>query len=257
MSENDRLKREIRIEITKREELHRSLQTQRPALESLQAENARLTNIKSMDDNIIARRDRKIAELKAELDVERTKRVAADQRAAEAEKTTQEGEESRGREIQAAVEEAKHASVHAEILRTSHQQLSREYRQRIATTTKSLRELNEDKEEDRKRLAKLDVVNGMMKKEAERMRRLFADMSALVAKMEEEQRNKVEELESECKRIRDEARRGERENREVKSQMVEVVGRMRWVMQLEKNAVGRIDSPPPSPEDYNRKGTEE
>ncbi|KAG9887124.1 hypothetical protein KCU94_g16847, partial [Aureobasidium melanogenum] len=167
MAENDRLKREIKAEAAKREELQRTANAQKPRLEALQAENARLSHCKAVDESVIKRRDRKIEDLKAELDIERQKRESLEHRVEEAERKMGEYQEHSNKEVQQAVEEAKHATTHASILETSHRQLSSEYRQRIAAANKQLRELSDDREEDRKRLIKLDVVNHQMRQESE------------------------------------------------------------------------------------------
>ena len=248
MAENDRLRREIRSEIAKREELQRSVQTQKPKLESLQAENSRLTNIKTMDDSVIMRRDRKIEELKNELEVERKKREALEGRAEEAERQRDQYEEHSNKELQAANEQAKHATAHADILQTSHKQLSTEYRQRTATIHKALRDLNEDKEEDRKKLAKLDVVTNQMRQESEKMRKVYGELLDVWERFDEEKTSQLEGLEDDVRRLKANAAEKETDNLHLWQEMQEAMGRMRWVMGLETlKKAGSIDSPPPSP----------
>lgn len=248
MAENDRLKREIRAEIAKREELQRNLQTQKPQLDILKAENSRLANIKAIDDNIVARRDRKIQELKAELEVERQKRESYENRAQEAEQQRDEHMDASKKELQTASEEAKHASAHASILQTSHAQLSKEYRQRIATTTKDLRDLAEAREEDRRRLAKLDVVTDQMRLESERMRKVNAELLTVWRRFENETTTQVEELEDDARRLKENAAERDRSNRELYEQMQDVMGQMKWVMRIDQlQNDGLMASPPPSP----------
>lgn len=246
MSENDRLKREHRSTTAKCEEVTRALEATKPALDALRAENSRLTNIKSMDDNIIARRDRKIAELKAEIEVEKQKRLAAESRAAEADRAREDGDELSRKQLQAALEEAKHATTHADILKTSHQQLSREYRTRFASTTKNLRELTDDREEDKKKLVKMDVVVNMMKKELERTRKQHQDYLVVSSKLEEAKTEKIEELEQEAVHMRQLVGKREEENLKLTEDMVETLGRMKWLMQIHKARESAV-SPPPSP----------
>ncbi|GAB7342405.1 hypothetical protein MBLNU457_g0619t1 [Dothideomycetes sp. NU457] len=246
MSDNDRLKREHRSTSAKCEEVTRALEATKPALDALRTENSRLTNIKSMDDNIIARRDRKIAELKAEIEVERQKRLAAESRAAEADRAREDGDELSRKQLQAALEEAKHATTHADILRTSHQQLSREYRTRFASTTKHLRELTDDREEDKKKLVKMDVVVNMMKKELERTRKQHQDYLVVSSKLEEAKSDKIEELEQEAVHMRQLVGKREEENLKLTEDMVETLGRMKWLMQMQMARESAV-SPPPSP----------
>jgi len=248
MAENDRLRREMKAEIAKREELQRSLQTQKPKLEGLQAENARLTNIKTMDDNIISRRDRKIEELRKELDVEKSKRESLGRQAEEADRRRQALEESSRQDILAATEKERHASTHADILQTSHERLATEYRQRTATIHKSLKELHEEKEQDRRKLAKMDVVTNQMRQEAERMRKANAEIMSAWNKLDSEKTSQVEELEDDVRHLKGVAAEKERKNELLSQAMEDVLGQMRWVMRLEKlKADGGLTSPPPSP----------
>ncbi|KAI4719475.1 hypothetical protein E4T48_04293 [Aureobasidium sp. EXF-10727] len=248
MAENDRLKREIKAEAAKREELQRTSNAQKPRLEALQAENARLSHCKAVDESVIKRRDRKIEDLKAELDIERQKRESLEHRVQEAERKMGEYQEHSNKEVQQAVEEAKHATTHASILETSHRQLSSEYRQRIAAANKQLRELSDDREEDRKRLTKLDVVNHHMRQESEKARKLYNELLAASDKYREEKDSEVDLVLGDVKQLK-----GGINHREVKlertlEEMQEVTNRMKWLMNMHKvNSENGVNSPPPSP----------
>ena len=246
MAENDRLRREMKAEMAKMEELQRTLANQKPRLEALQADNTRLTNIKSMDDNIILRRDRKLTELKAEVLAERTARQAAESRAQDAEQQRDLALDANRHELQQEREKARHATVHAEILQTSHAQLSREYRTRIATSTKSLRELGQARDEDRKRLARLDVVCGQMRQEAERMRSLHADLHNAVQRGETQRAADAERQRTEAERVIGAAASREAENEALGLEMRTVLDKMNWAIRME-HTYGHATSPPPSP----------
>ncbi|PSK42149.1 hypothetical protein B9Z65_4063 [Elsinoe australis] len=247
MAENDRLRREIKAEITKREELGRAVSTAKPKLEKLEAENARLVNIKGMDDGIIRRRERKIEEMRVELEVERKKREEAERRANDAERERDETAEVGRKELAMVREEARHASVHAEILQTSHGQLAKEYRQRIAGLNKSLRDLEGQKEEDRKRLARLDVVAGQMRGETERMKKMHSDLIGVWQKFESAKNLEVESIEDGARKMSVGLAEKEEETLKLAEDMVEVMGRMKWVINLDSLEKG-AHSPPLSPE---------
>lgn len=248
MAENDRLRREMRAEITKREELQRSMQNQRPKLEGLQTENSRLSNAKAMDDNIIKRRDRKIEELRTELSIERRKRETFQQQAQEAERRRENHEEDTNEKLQQAAEEAKHAMTHASILETSHKQLAAEYRQRTATINKTLKHLLDDKAENVKKLAKLDIVTDQMRQESERLRKIHSDMLAVWEKFEGDKHDDVETLMNDLRQLKDKDSERERWNQRLWDDMRDVMGQMKWIMTLKKHAnENGIASPPPSP----------
>ncbi|KAG9654527.1 hypothetical protein KCU64_g7148, partial [Aureobasidium melanogenum] len=248
MAENDRLKREIKAEAAKREELQRTANAQKPRLEALQAENARLSHCKAVDESVIKRRDRKIEDLKAELDVERQKRESLEHRVQEAERKMGEYQEHSNKEVQQAVEEAKHATTHASILETSHRQLSSEYRQRIAAANKQLRELSDDREEDRKRLIKLDVVNHQMRQESEKARKLYNELVVASDKYKTEKDSEVDLVLGDVKALKGSISHRELALESTLEEMHEVMNRMKWLMNMQKvNSENGVNSPPPSP----------
>ena len=248
MTENDKLKREIKAEAAKREDLQRTANAQKPRLEALQAENARLSHCKAVDESVIKRRDRKIEDLKAELDVERQKRESLEHRAQEAERKMGEYQEHSNKEVQLAIEEAKHATTHASILETSHRQLSSEYRQRIAAASKQLRDLNEDREEDRKRLIKLDVVNHQMRQESEKARKLYNELLASSDRYREAKDSEVDLVVGDVKELKGGINHREVVLESTLEEMHETLNRMKWLMNMHKvNSENGVNSPPPSP----------
>lgn len=255
MTEVDRLKRELKSEIAKREELQRASQTQKEKVEALHAENAILTNAKTMDENMIKRRDRKLEEFKAELSVEKQKRECLEARVQESERRREEQEQKGNEQLQRLMEEAKLASTSAAIYQTSHKQLKEEYAQRIASSHKQLRELYDKREEDlrlrdtdRRKMVKIDVVNGQMCQELEKTRKAYAEMFASQEQYRRQKDAEVEDLAKELEVLRENDRRRERDFSAEMEEMRETVGRMKWVMAVKKMAdENGIHSPPPSP----------
>jgi Skp family chaperone for outer membrane proteins len=141
--------------------------------------------------------------------------------------------EEKNRNIQTLTESTKHAIVHAEILETSHKQLSAEYRARFEASKKDLTALREERDDHRSRLARLDVANNQMKQELERTKKSSSDMMAL---WDEYQETSQEQLQSMERRTAIENDRTQKLNEE----MTQVVNEMRWVMGLKKNL--RVDS---------------
>ncbi|GAB7357063.1 hypothetical protein MBLNU459_g7880t1 [Dothideomycetes sp. NU459] len=248
MAENDRLRREMKAEIAKREELQRTAQTQKPRLESLQAENSRLSNIKAMDDSVIKRRDRKIEELKAELAKHETIERHLERRAESAERARDDGAQSAERAIQLAVEEAKHATTHAAVLQTSHRQLSAEYQQRAATLNRAVRDLAARDDDNRQKLGKLDVVGQKMRSEAERVRRLNADLVATWDAYHGAKEAELDGLRAELAALKRAADARELDARSKLADMQDLMHQMRWLMAYKKATdANGLTSPPPSP----------
>lgn len=255
MAECDRLKRELKSEIANREELQKAAQTHKERLESLREENSRLSNAKTMDDNMIKRRDRKIEELKAELHVEKQKRESLESRVEVAEKTQQEQEQNSNERLQRYLEEAKQASISAAIYQTSHKQLREEYQQRIATSHRSLKELYDKREEDfkereqdRKKMVKIDVVNQQMAQELEKTRRAHNDLIAISEREREERAARVDAVLAETALYKENDQRRELEFEHKMAELQETLNHMKWVIAVKKvSDENGLHSPPPSP----------
>jgi chromosome segregation ATPase len=223
MSENDKLKRDLNAQITKCADLEKSLQTYKPQIEALRQENDNLSHARGVDSSLISRRDRKIEELREELRVERGLREKAETLARTREREKEEVEEGARREVGELRERERHATVHAEILETSHRQLQAEYRARAEAWRKDIEAINEQREQDRQRLARLDVVAEQMRQELERSRKCNADIVDAWEGLREGNQARMEGLEEDTQRENERAR-------VLNAEMERVVQEMRWVM---------------------------
>jgi len=206
MAENDKLKRELELSVLRAQELEKTLATYKPQMDALRTENENLSHSSNVDTNLLARRERKIDELK----------------------------EQHTREHQNMMDQTKHATVHAEILETSHKQLSAEYRARREAWERDLATLNEDRDQDRQRMARLDVVYEQMRQENERTKKVQAELMARWEEIEEAMHTSLEENESVNEKTRKKS-----------VEMDQVVNEMRWLMGVQKSTGGnntRIDS---------------
>lgn len=223
MAENDRLKRDLELQLLRSQELERNLQTMRPQLEALRAENSNLSHLKSVDGSLLSRRDRKIDTLKEELLVERSRREAseAQTRRIMAEKDTL--AETARRDVQQAQEEAKHSSTHATILEQSHRQLATDYRTRAERWRKDIDDIEIDKRAETQKLARLEVVAEQMRTELERSRKLHSDFCEQFEQYKhatDRWRDELEEV------VISETSR----SKALSDDMQTVVDKMRWVM---------------------------
>ena len=238
MAENDRLKRELELQQMRADELHRSLQTMRPQMEALKAENDNMSHSSNMEQGLLKRRDRKIEVLKAEVQEERERRESADARARMAETQRDEALEGYRRDVQQAQEEAKHSSVHSEIMERSHKQLAAEYRARAETWRTDLHTLHAGREEDRQKLAKLEIVCEQMRTELERHGKLNRELA-----------EKWEDLSQSTDQWRKDvdgvAQDDHQQARKLSTEMDQVVNEMRWLMGVKKNV--KDVEPPPTP----------
>ena len=228
MADNDRLKRELKEQMIKAEELQRSLQMFKPRMESLQAENDNLNHVRDVDHNLLARRERIIQDLKADLAKERQRSRAFEEMAQKSAAERDDAVEEKRRDCQNMSEQTKHAQLHSEILESSHKQLSQQYKARIDGIKTEVSQLQQEREEDRRRLCKIDIVSDQMRQELERTRKLQAELVTKWEELQHEKQERFQELEKETKEENDKTRK-------LSVEMDQVVKQMRWVINVKNN----------------------
>lgn len=231
MTENDKLKRDLNEQLIKVQELEKSLHTYKPQIEALRQENDNLSHARGVDSSLISRRDRKIEELKAELAIERQRRERAEVLARQREREKEETEEQSRRDLQNMTDTTKHATIHAEILETSHKQLGAEYRARAAAWKHDLSSIAEGREQDRHKLARLDVVADQMRQELERSRKLNSEIVEAWEKLREEHGTQMRDALSQNDREAEQSRL-------LSAEMSRVVNEMRWAMGVQRSMTG-------------------
>ena len=230
MAENDRLRRELKAEFLAREELQKRLETSKPITDALQVENSNLVAMRTSDQSVLSRRERKIDELKSDLEAERSRRETAERRANDMVRLREEGAVKAEREVADAAERARYATVQAEILEASHKQLRSEYKQRTETLARGIQEATVARDEDKGKLQRLDVVMDQMRQELERANRVNGELRSLVEEYGRKSEMRVKDL-------GEEAEERDREGKRLREEMVEVVEKMRWVMGV-KDSLG-------------------
>ena len=228
MAENDRLKRELELQILRSQELERNLETMRPQIEALRTENDNLKHANSVDGTLLSRRDRKIETLKVEVSQERSRREASDLLARRLERQNEESQDTAKRDVQLAHEEAKHATTHAHILEQSHRQLASEYRQRAERWQKDIAVLKAQRQSHDEKLSRYIVVSDQMRSETDQLRKMHADMA--------EQWDEYTRANEEWKAaLEDIANFENGKMRKLSEDMETITNKMRWVMGLEKS----------------------
>ncbi|KAI7551323.1 hypothetical protein KC331_g2623 [Hortaea werneckii] len=225
MAENDRLKRELEIAVMKSQELEKNLATLKPQMDALQTENDNLSHSSTVDSSILARKERRIEELRADSAAKAQRALAAETQMRQQQRQLEEVHEQHSRDHQSMLDQTKHATVHAEILETSHKQLSAEYRARREAWERDLAVLHQEREDDRARMARLDVVHEQMRQENERTRKVQTELMARWEDMEQAMHSTLEE--------------GQQENEKTRKKSLEmdqIVNQMKWLMGVQKTA---------------------
>ncbi|KAA8894124.1 hypothetical protein FN846DRAFT_975714 [Sphaerosporella brunnea] len=170
MAENDRLRRELKVETTAREEERKAKEAIRQARDSLQSTNDNLILQNNIDKGSLARKDRKIEELKAERDFEREMRLELDQRSniqiRESDALVQEIKNQLSREE----EKRKLAVNQYDVVREAFKTLDDSYKHRIEKLQSQLAAMHASRQRDHQALQRLEVVVEQQRQELEKLR---------------------------------------------------------------------------------------
>lgn len=170
MAENDRLRRELKVETTAREEERKAKEAIRQARDSLQSTNQNLQLQKNIDHGMLQRKDRKIEELKAARDFEREQRMELDDRSRiqvkEADEQVQDLKNAHSR----ANEERKLAVNQYDTCKEGFKRLDDSYRQRVERIKSQMDTLQSERERDRRLLQRLEVTAEQQRQELEKLR---------------------------------------------------------------------------------------
>lgn len=229
MADIDRLKRELKAEISRRQEIERREQTNFGMLDSTRAENANLAQAKDLDAALIKRRDRKIEELKSELETERSRRIQAEDNARDSARHREEADAENRRTVREAQDAAHHATSHAAVLEESHRQLGIEYRRRTVTFSRDFQQHTEDCEEERFKVKRLDIVVEQLSQELERTSRTNTQMGQLFKAYKADSERRIHELEKEAD-LRDAG------DAKLRGEAHQVMEDAKWLITMGRNA---------------------
>lgn len=232
MADNDRLKRELKEQVVKAEEMQKSLETFKPRLETLQVDNSNLSHARGVDAALLSRRERIINDLKEELKQEKESRKAYQTMSQKLSDERDEAVQEKNREVQLCTEKLQHAQAQNDVLQMTYKQQRELFTGKSDTIRGDILRLQKEKEEDRQRLAKLDVVSNQMRREVERTQTL---QEQLVKKWEELGIEKKQQF----SKLEEEARAETERSKQLSTEMDAVVKEMKWLMAVKKNT--RLD----------------
>ncbi|KAF2859157.1 hypothetical protein K470DRAFT_259172 [Piedraia hortae CBS 480.64] len=230
MSDNDKLNRQLKAAELKVLAYQDELALFKPRMDALKHENENMLHASSVDSSLLARRERKIEELKSDLKFQTERAEKAESSARRSRAELDELRKKQSRENQALVDEAKHAVTHSEILETSYRQLKTELATRKEVWENDLKALKAEQRDNKTRFARLDLVHEQMRLENERMKKVNEDLRALWDGCERDYKASLEG-----------AQREEELLREKRKEMQDTLDKMKWVMALnaERGGGGR------------------
>jgi chromosome segregation ATPase len=211
-AENDRLRRELKAERAAKDELLQQQRVLKALMDQLEDKNSTLKHQFDTHDGALARKERRLDDLKAHLETEVGRRKRAEDR--EAEMGRKLGETNA--EASKQVAEAKMAMKHSE---SAYQTVSKEYldlRTKIGGVVGEFRKfragVEEQQKERERRLVQLEVLLDQKRQAMEHASKVNREQAAL-----------LEQYKAEI---------GETITR--KEEMIETTQKMRWVMGLHK-----------------------
>lgn len=227
-AENDRLRRELKLETLHREEEEQKSELARGQMQSLQVANDNLAQMHDLNTASLARKDRKIDELRGDLEEERSRRAAIEN---QLKAVMREGEtveaELRGK-LREESERAKRALGQYEVLSSSWRHMDEDYRRRAEKLLKDLTRLRTDSAEDRKKLERLAITVEQQRQEVDKMR---VAKDAVVSQFETFKLQTEEGAQT----MRARAESNEKANSEILEEADRVLGQMRYVINVRQS----------------------
>ena len=224
-AENDRLRRELKMEVLNREEEQKRSESARSQLHMLQSANENLAQMREMEKTSLARKERKVDELRSEVESERTRRVQAESQLKEAMQRHDAVEGRYQARLRVEIEQAKRAVTQYDVLSASWRQMDDDYRRKTEKLRGDVTRLRLESTEDRRKLHKLEVVIEQQKQEVEKMR---AAGEGFVATFEAFKRD----AEDGTRALRERAQQNEKANDEAMEEALRLLEQLKHFVHL-------------------------
>ena len=228
MGDNDRLQREKKLATVKLEEEVKRSESARSALEGLQMSNANLVSIYEADKSFLAKKDRRIEELRADLETERSRREKAERETRESRRERDEIVEKLRREVAEDKEQANRSNSQYEVLSKSWRSMEEKYERQAQSLKNDLRDLRTEIDSDKQKLVQLEVITEQLRQEGNKTRKAKDKLSSDFQKYKAEQESRVQG-------IRQRAEQNESTHDRTLRQMEALLGQMRYVVNLKNN----------------------
>lgn len=223
-----RLKRELKVETTAREEERKAKEAIKSARDSLQSTNENLIHQTNVDKASLARKDRKIDELKAEKDAERARRLESDASLNEHVRQSNEQVHDLKASLGHEISERKRAVNQYEVLLQSWKHLDEGYKSSVDRLKGEVESLHLERQKDHELLKRLEVTIEQQQQELEKLRLAKNKMSDKYKKV-------IVEAETEIEDIRGMARVAEKETDETLSEAKQALGQLRHVLAVQRD----------------------
>lgn len=178
MGENDMHRRDKALAKLQRDEEVKQHESTRSKFEALRISLDNLQLIHESDKAAIARKDRKIEELKAELELERTTRKNAEDETKVARRERDEDVEKYRKEAMQEQEQRRSATNQYEVLMSSFKGLDQQYKRQTQKIRSDLKIFENSIAKEQAAIAQLNIIEDQAKKESARQQKINDDLQA-------------------------------------------------------------------------------
>jgi hypothetical protein len=228
MGENDMLKRDLNIERLRAEESNQAVKMAEGKMEALTAEYESRLHDAAITKTLLKRRERQVADYKAQIEAERQKANAAIER----ERVWRQAMETLEEESKQKVEEAQ---LFAALMEGRNNTMTNHWKEQRAEVNRSVVKLGKEIEllvrERRNDDERMNMLQSLCEQQAEQMRALEKEKDNINAAFEAYKK----EQEALLKDIKQKATARESENEETLAESRRVLGELRWALGVKKN----------------------
>lgn len=228
--ENERLRRELRAERLAREDEAKRVSAAKTKAEDSRAEQQHLQVLADANARAIERKDRKIDELKAQLEIEASRREAAERKAEEALKMLGDTRSDTQRQISSAYEQRLRAEANADATKTGYSRKYDSLEKQIKMLHAELEQLKKDRREDADKYRRQAIVSDQLKHETARALRTENAMKNTLSEYKKEYEKAIERLVGQAEDMRLRLPNKEKEAEELLEQLKATRDQMRWVI---------------------------
>ena len=228
MGENDMHRRDKALAKLQRDEEVKQHDSTKSKFEALRISHDNLQAIHESDSTAIARKDRKIEDLKAELELERTGRKNAENETKIARRERDEDVEKYKKEALYEQEQHRRAANSYDVLQSSFKGLDQHYKRQTQQLRLELQAVEDTVSKEQAVNANIRIISDQAEKELARQQQVNEDLQDRF----EAYRSESEEL---LKKIREQAERNEVSNTEALEEVRKLVGAMRHTINVARD----------------------
>ena len=228
MAENDRLRRELKVESTARDEERKAKEAIQQSRDNLKSTNQNLVMQNNIDKGSLLRKERKLEELKAERDFERAQRGELEGSLKFMESQSDQKVQDLKVELSRETSERKRVGNEYDVLKESFRRLDGGYKARVDRLRGQMDALLEERARDHEVVRKLEVTAEQQSKELEKLRMAKKTITEKCERV-------IEEAEVEMRVILKMAKDREGELGTTMDEAKDTLGKMRHLIGVQKN----------------------